>query len=432
MRKRGDTIDILRKNVNPQANFITVRTGDAHEIEKSATKEAFLKQLLLYYCLSSQSHLSSTVLMKRYLPLVLFYFCALTASYAIPEQNYSSNYNEHVAPFLAEHEVQFSFPSADGKYQLSAVCLIHPNPKGVIVILQGRCESWLIYGEVFYDLYQKGYSIFAYDHRGQGLSPHLVAKNPQIGHIEQFDDYVNDLETFLTTIVLPTHRQKEGLFLLTHSMGGAIATAYLEHHTSPFEAVAMTSPMFKIDTGSYLAYNLEETLNATADDILSAHHDYYTYSDAEENLLLLSYLACSLGYGEEYAPGETDYNFSKKKDIYTSSEPRWSMMTSFVKSEPKAILGGISWRWLEESLRITPQLLAQADRVSKTRLLLLQAGSDQIIVNSAHDEFLKRLSPRVLASKITLPQAQHELLMEQDDIRERVLNEIDNWFDSAH
>ena len=91
----------------------------------------------------------------------------------------------------------FAFPSADGNYELNGIIFFHPHERGLIVVVNGRSESWLKYGELFHDLQDQGYSVASYDQRGQGLSPRLLAGNPQIGEIDNFDEYARDRDAVL-------------------------------------------------------------------------------------------------------------------------------------------------------------------------------------------------------------------------------------------
>lgn len=116
--------------------------------------------------------------------------------------------------------------------------------KKALVICSGRSESYVKYPEVAFDFYHLGYDIFLLDHRGQGLSGRLL-DDPQKGHVEKFSDYVDDLSTFIDTIVLPYHYQH--YFALAHSMGGAILASYLLRKPDIFQAAALCAPMFGIN-----------------------------------------------------------------------------------------------------------------------------------------------------------------------------------------
>ena len=128
-----------------------------------------------------------------------------------------------------------------------------PGSDKGIVISNGRTESFIKYKEVVYDLWHAGYSVYVFDHRGQGFSGRILqpasegssseAKRAlrEIGHVERFNDYVDDLKTFVDRVVKPDSNRN--LALLTHSMGGAIASLYLQKHSGDFAAAVLMSPM---------------------------------------------------------------------------------------------------------------------------------------------------------------------------------------------
>ncbi len=133
----------------------------------------------------------------------------------------------------------------------------------VIIIVNGRIESACKYQELFYDLFHQGYDIYSFDHRGQGLSERLIA-DPQMGYVEQFDDYVRDMDELITRFPLQNYTQR---YLLAHSMGGAITTRYLESYPNhPFDAVVLSAPMLGINMPWQLrpiAFTLTKLLSAT-------------------------------------------------------------------------------------------------------------------------------------------------------------------------
>ncbi|HEV8689846.1 MAG TPA: alpha/beta fold hydrolase, partial [Ideonella sp.] len=113
------------------------------------------------------------------------------------------------------------------------------------MISNGRTETYLKYKELAFDLARARYSVYIHDHRGQGMSPRLFtdADAHDKGHVERFDDYVEDLHAFVGQVVRP--EQPGRLFLLAHSMGGGIAARYLQKYPDTFTAAALSSPMLE-------------------------------------------------------------------------------------------------------------------------------------------------------------------------------------------
>jgi hypothetical protein len=75
----------------------------------------------------------------------LIVMAATLSLHAISEEDYPAAFRAKVLPFLAKGE-RFAFESADGRHQLSGVLFPHPEEKGLIVVVNGRSESWLKYG----------------------------------------------------------------------------------------------------------------------------------------------------------------------------------------------------------------------------------------------------------------------------------------------
>jgi len=68
---------------------------------------------------------------------------------------------------------QSEFQSSDG-VKIAFCQVLQADAKQAVVISNGRVESYLKYQELIFDLYQQGYSVFALDHRGQGLSDRIT------------------------------------------------------------------------------------------------------------------------------------------------------------------------------------------------------------------------------------------------------------------
>lgn len=317
----------------------------------------------------------------------------ITWAHAIPEGDYEQRSLSQIAPFMEKGE-RFTFPSADGRHQLSGICFRNPEGKGLIVVVNGRSESWLKYGELFHDLYGKGYSIASYDHRGQGLSPHLLPQKPRIGEIDSFDEYSRDLGAFLKCLknLSLTHHGKT--FLLAHSMGAAVAIDYLREHPAAFRAAAFTAPMLRINTSPY----------------------------PEAVATLAVRLLHSVGLGAAYAPGEHDRDPEEPFEMnrITTSRARWQAIQDIWNKHPEAVVGGPSSDWVLQTLLTTPRIREAASSL-QSPTLILRSGQDRLVINEPPPQ-----GPNI--STLTFPDARHEILMERDPIRDQALGEILRFF----
>jgi len=318
---------------------------------------------------------------------------------AISETNFKSNFAQTILPFL-NSGTRLSFQSADGKYRLSGVLFQHPHARGMIVIVNGRTESWLKYGELFYDLYTQGYDLISYDHRGQGLSPHLVSWNHQIGHVEHFCEYAADLNKFMETVVKPIHPDSKNLFLIANSMGGAIAAEYLEDHNNPppFQAVVLSAPMLEINTKPYPEWFAQLMVGTLTE----------------------------IGFGKHYAIGQHDSSLTAPFDHnpVTGSQARWWSYGMAAILHPEIKLGGPSNGWVATSLSETKRIRKEISRIT-CPVLILSAGRDEFVLNQPLSEAISRM-PK--AHLLKFPTSLHGILVESDEIRSKALRAIERFF----
>jgi lysophospholipase len=306
-------------------------------------------------------------------------------------------YNTAIVQFWRDKALPISFRTRDG-LEIRGMAFSQPRPETAIVISSGRTECFIKYKEFIYDLYLKGYSVFIADHRGQGLSDRVLAGEAkrQIGHVGNFQDYVTDLKQFYTDFVGPTKHKKH--LLIGHSMGGCIASLYLETYGQDFDAAVLSSPMDELALGLFPHF---------AHDLVDIENQF--------------------GLGEEYAPGEHGYNdketFSDK--CLTHSELRWNIARQEYSDNPAAKLGGPSVLWvkLAQDAGLTARKNAGGVKVP---VLFLQAGSDTIVRPEGQFEFRDRLNQARpgFCRLETIDGASHEMFVESDVYRERALQLI--------
>lgn len=113
------------------------------------------------------------------------------------------------------------------------------NPRAVIALAHGLGEHSDRYQHVATRLVSAGYAVYAVDHRGHGRSPGPRA------NIERFDHVVSDFCAFAGR----TARQHPGtgMFLLGHSMGGAIAFASALRLQDNLHGLVLSAPALAIE-----------------------------------------------------------------------------------------------------------------------------------------------------------------------------------------
>lgn len=285
--------------------------------------------------------------------------------------------------------------SFTGKEDINIYFKIFKQPKkkkAAILISSGRTEAAIKYKELIFDLFNNGYSIYIHDHRGQGLSGRMT-EDHDMGYIDNFQFYVDDMKYFYDNYLKPKEHKK--IFLLAHSMGGAIGLSYLEQYPNDFNAAAFSSPMLGLTPPICAAVKL------------------------------------LVGKEPKYAMGETKYNDDKvafEENNLTSSKIRYARMIKAFDKVPKAKLGGATYQWINRSCHQFEYLFNNINMI-QTPIILFSAQNDEIIDVRAHQRFVEKAkSLNKEGRAYIVDNAQHELFIEKDEQRIETINEILNFY----
>jgi lysophospholipase len=281
------------------------------------------------------------------------------------------------------------FETSDG-LQIRWGCqpLRKTDPRGTVVLLNGRTEYLEKYAETTAELHERGWAVYSLDWRGQGLSDRLTA-NRLKGHVGRFRDYLDDLAQFLLRV--QDHGAPEPLVLLGHSMGAHIGLRFVRERCHPFSCAVLTSPMIDIQL------------------------------PAVPRRLLRGYVktALRLGFSQAFAPGGAAYEDKDRifRDNPLTSDPeRFQRRLADMAANPRLALGGVTYGWLKAAFDSIERVLApEFARGLTLPLLIVRATEDRIVSRRAQQRFC-RLSPD--CRLVDIPGARHELLMEQDAHRD--------------
>ncbi|WP_421245938.1 alpha/beta fold hydrolase [Aeromonas sanarellii] len=309
-----------------------------------------------------------------------------------PEADVATLHQQTLPDFWRQHAVEGAFKGKDG-ITIRYAALRQAKVDRAILIVNGRVESYLKYQELAWDLWRQGYSLYLIDHRGQGLSGRMLA-DPEKGYVDQFDNYVVDLKQFHDEVIAQDKPAK--LFLLAHSMGGAISARYLERWPDDIQAAVLSSPMMGINLGGmpkWLAKGLAATMGRVGG----------WFGEAP--------------YGPGQGPYE-DHGFADNE--LTHSETRYQAFRQVYAQHPQIRLGGATAHWIHQGIAGSDAAVADAGAI-KTPLLVLQAGDDSVVDNAAQDAFCA--NARCEGGKpLRIEGAWHELFIEADPQRQAALN----------
>jgi lysophospholipase len=279
------------------------------------------------------------------------------------------------------------------------------SEKGAIIISSGRTESMLIYQELIRDLNSRGYSVYIHDHRGQGLSGRLrKADDAQKSYVRTFDDYVADLKTFVDTIEPDKqHRKHKKLFLLAHSMGGAVATLYIETpgYENDFDAAVLVTPMHAprmpawAVSGASVLHLIWPTSYALGQQGYVSRTFFDTNSDLTHSRARFERIAAI------YAAAASDAARHQEHD------PR---------------LGGPTHGWLDAASKAGAKAVADAKNV-KIPVLILQASDDTAVSNEEQGDFCRGV-PNHNCQGYLIEKSFHAVFNEADTYRVPALTTI--------
>lgn len=301
---------------------------------------------------------------------------------------------------LWQHRQEGMFEGVD-RLNIGWVSLTGFNHDKAIIVVNGRIESYWKYQELFYDLVQQGYDVFALDHRGQGVSDRMTEDN-ELGHVEEFDHYVSDLKTFFDSVIAPKGYLQH--FMLAHSMGGTIGSLFMAEHPGLIDSAVLSAPMHGI--------NLNNWMRPIASPLARVVEQMQRQPD--------------------YAPGQAPYYPKPFHDNpLCQSAIRYQWFRDLYEHKPELKIGGPSARWVWQGIAAAKRSIEQATAIT-TPILLLQGSADYIVDNRAHHLFCRAMQQANRPCQLALIKgARHELLFESDKYRQPALTATLNHFRKA-
>src|SRR4051812_21971411 len=110
--------------------------------------------------------------------------------------------------------------------------------RATVVLAHGASEHSGRYAWTAEQLAQRGYVTYALDHRGHGKSKGARA------YVDRMDNVVADLDQLVDMA------SGGPLFLLGHSMGGAVAIAYTAKHQEKLDGLILSGPLAVLEAAS--------------------------------------------------------------------------------------------------------------------------------------------------------------------------------------
>jgi lysophospholipase len=280
------------------------------------------------------------------------------------------------------------FAASDGTRLRYALLREGRGFKGTVCLLHGRGDFIERYFETMADLRQRGFAVATFDWRGQGGSDRRL-RNPYKNYVRDFKEYDRDLQSFISKIVMPDCPPP--YYALGHSMAGCILIRTLRRHAW-FNKVVLTAPMFDVKTVPWPKW-LAKTL---------------------------VYLACMIGLGRIFVPGERHRPMGLKDfpgNNLTSDLGRYTRDVHTTEIAPELGVGAPTLRWVKAAFEAMREVMSPARKTMVRVPVLIVAADKELVTSTECCHGLAAIEPSVVT--VVVDYSRHEILMERDHVREQ-------------
>ncbi len=298
------------------------------------------------------------------------------------------------------------FKSSTGhKIRFGSVFPKDKIPEAIVVCLPGFREFGEKYFELAHDMLERNIGFWVIDWAGQGQSERFL-QDPLKVHSLGIEKNVQDLNQFLDDYVKPAAVHPDvgrlPVFLLGHSMGAHIGLRFLHSYSSNLvRGAAFSAPLVAI-------------------------RQFAPYPD-----FISKIVSCFIRLSSErYVPGgETMAELAREATpgtgYYSSDPERDNLHKSWFTQQEALRVNGPTYGWLAEILK-SCLILQKKSYLRKIELpvLIATAGKDFIVSSKATKKLASRLPQGEL---LELNDAQHEIFMERDEIRNAFLSKFDEF-----
>lgn len=316
-----------------------------------------------------------------------------TRDYFISENGFREAMLNTVEPYLKSIAEDGFFEASDGN-KLHYIFYKNENAVGNIVMVHGFTEFAEKFLEMCYYFSKMKLNVFFIEHRGHGLS-HRHNTNKEVVHINSFDQYIDDLHTFMQKKVL---KNTGGLplYLYSHSMGGAISVQYLQKYPDVFEKAILSSPMVKAKTAGLPAGITK----------------------------LFTGLFIALGQEQKKVVGYSGFNPEKTyEDGNDTGKERFDYYHKKRILNENIRTAAPSYRWVNEAVRVTAKILdPEKNKKITAKILLCQPEEDSTVYMPPQNEFIKLVKDGRL---VKFPGSRHSIYNSIDSTVKEYLDVIE-------
>lgn len=297
--------------------------------------------------------------------------------FLIMSDQYDQAMTETVLPWLKQKERESFLSTFDG-HPLFCVTYDAEDPVGTVLIIHGFTENAYKYSELIYSLLHMHFSVVAYDQRGHGRSWRAKTQpDSSVTHVDRFMDYVSDLKTIYDSLIQEMPRP---FMVFAHSMGGAVASLFLEQYPDAFVSAVLSSPMIAPQTAGVPG----------------------RLASAMASVAILMGKSRNKPFFMKAYSGPEDFETS------CATDPKRFFWYDRIKASRKEFQNSVpTYQWSRESIRVKRFILSpgRPERIN-CPVLLFSAENDFSVKNDAQRQFIHRVREGRLVS---VPDARHEI-----------------------
>ncbi len=274
----------------------------------------------------------------------------------------------------------------------------HLRARGSLLFQVGRGDIFEKYLELFAHWHARGWSVSAFDWRGQGGSGRL-GTHPHCGHIDRFERYGEDLAAFAAE----WRAGGPGPHVaIGHSMGGHLVLRALAGGVLPVDAAVLVAPMLGLRAPVPPRWGER-----------------------------LAEVMMRIGRRDRPAwrGNERPHTRATRQSLLTHDDERYADEIWWHRANPANRTGPPSWQWLADAFRSTREL---RDDPAVARLdvpvQLLVADADRLVDAEAAVGIAGRMPGAELVRFGS--ESAHEILREVDAVRGLAIEAIDRFLDN--
>ena len=273
--------------------------------------------------------------------------------------------------------------------------------KATILLINGHREFLEKYNEIIEEFQARGFNIYSYDHRGQGLSDRVLDDRVK-SHNPDFGKLVSDIDEIIKGKIKPASLGHP-FYIVAHSLGAHLTLRYMHDYPDVVDKALLLSPF-------------------------TGFHDRSVFYVGFVKLFFA--IMNLFGFGDEFAVGQAknqqmiDHETAMSK--LTHDKDRYQFSQDAIDDNPDLFVGGMTYGGAAETVNSLNKLNENGyiEKI-KTPVLYLLSEDEKVVSNDVTFALIEKMAN---AKAENIANARHEIYRETDEIRDQMWQNIDHFF----